>query len=93
MGTIQEVQPTGFGSSLPVPSVQEIVRNDAQDVPHRFIKNIDDRPKSCEVSPISDRIPVIDLSLLSKGDEGERRKLDVACQEWGFFHVRPSFFF
>ncbi|KAK4480264.1 hypothetical protein RD792_013330 [Penstemon davidsonii] len=87
MGTVNDDEGLGYGSSLPVPSVQEMVKNDAQTIPINYIKNIEDRPKSCEICPISDRIPIIDLSLLTLGDEDERTKLDVACQEWGFFQV------
>ncbi|KAH6805669.1 hypothetical protein C2S51_030500 [Perilla frutescens var. frutescens] len=87
MGTMQEDEGLGYGSSLPVPSVQEIVRNDAQNIPERYIKNLDERPKASDISSISDDIPVIDLSLLVKGDEDERSKLDAACQKWGFFQI------
>ncbi|KAL0298086.1 UNVERIFIED_CONTAM: protein SRG1 [Sesamum calycinum] len=45
-------------------------------------------PKSSEIRLVSDDdVPVIDFSLLGRGDEGERKKLDVACQEWGFFQI------
>lgn len=88
MGTLQEDEGLGYGSSLPVPSVQEIVRNDAKNIPERYIKNLEDRPKTFDICPVSEDIPIIDLSLLAKGDEDERRKLDVACQEWGFFQVQ-----
>lgn len=87
MGTQQEDEGLGYGSSLPVPSVQEIVRNDAKNVPQRYIKSLEDRPKTCDILPISEDIPVIDLSLLAEGDEDEESKLDVACQKWGFFQV------
>lgn len=87
MGTEQEDEGLGYGSSLPVPSVQEIVRKDAKNIPERYVKNIEDRPKTGDVSCISQDIPIIDFSLLVKGDEDERTKLDVACKEWGFFQV------
>lgn len=87
MGTLQEDATLGYGSSLPVPSVQEIVQNDAHTIPERYIKNLEDRPKTRDVHSISDEIPIIDLSLLAVGNEDERRKLDAACQEWGFFQV------
>lgn len=87
MGTLQEDAGLGYGSSLPVPSVQEIVRNDAHNIPERYIKNLEDRPKTHDIRCISDEIPIIDLSLLAIGNEDERHKLDAACQEWGFFQV------
>lgn len=88
-GTMQEDEERGYGSSLPVPSVQEMVRKDADNVPQRYIKSIEDRPKASDTSSFSHHIPVIDLSLLAggDGDEDERNKLDAACQEWGFFQV------
>ncbi|KAK4397004.1 putative 2-oxoglutarate-dependent dioxygenase ANS [Sesamum angolense] len=30
---------------------------------------------------------IANFSLLAQGDEDERRKLDIACQEWGFFQI------
>ncbi|XVF83983.1 hypothetical protein PTKIN_Ptkin16aG0538400 [Pterospermum kingtungense] len=65
----------------------EIVRNDPQSVPDRYIQEHKDRPLVSEILPASLEIPIIDLSLLAKGDERERRKLDLACKEWGFFHI------
>ncbi|KAL8552005.1 hypothetical protein ACS0TY_000893 [Phlomoides rotata] len=87
MGSVQEDEGLGYGSSLPVPSVQEIVRNDDKNIPERYVKNVEDRPKRGDISFISEDIPIIDLSLLVKGDEEERKKLDAACQEWGFFQI------
>ncbi|KAL0289170.1 UNVERIFIED_CONTAM: putative 2-oxoglutarate-dependent dioxygenase [Sesamum angustifolium] len=78
---------SGNGSSFPVPSVQEVVRSDANNVPEIYIKNPEERPKDSEISLLTDHVPVIDFSLLAQGDEDERRKLDFACQEWGFFQL------
>ncbi|KAL1535592.1 hypothetical protein AAHA92_28353 [Salvia divinorum] len=87
MGTLQEGEGLGYGRSLPVPSAQEIERNDPQNIPERYIKHLQDRPKASDVASVSYDIPIIDLSLLAVGDEDERTKLDVACQEWGFFQI------
>ncbi|KAG8380738.1 hypothetical protein BUALT_Bualt06G0047300 [Buddleja alternifolia] len=88
MGTIEkDDEGLGYGSSLPVPSVQEIVRNDAQNIPERYVKNLEDRSKSSDICPVSNDIPIIDVFLLANGDEDERQKLDIACQEWGFFQI------
>ncbi|XP_073137738.1 protein LATERAL BRANCHING OXIDOREDUCTASE 1-like [Henckelia pumila] len=84
---MQEDEGLGYGSSLPVPSVQEIVRNDPTNIPEKYIKEVEDRPKLSDTSHLSLHIPIIDLSPLANGDEAERRKLDVACKEWGFFQV------
>ncbi|XP_019191662.1 PREDICTED: protein SRG1-like [Ipomoea nil] len=83
----EEKPTTGWGKSLAVPSVQEIVRNDGKDVPERYIQNEEDRPKASEISLLSSQIPIINLSLLDNGDEDELRKLDFASKEWGFFQV------
>ncbi|OMO96759.1 Oxoglutarate/iron-dependent dioxygenase [Corchorus olitorius] len=79
----------GWGKSLPVPSIQEIVRNDSNSVPERFIQEENDRPKLVSENLPDDslEIPVIDFSLLANEDENERRKLDLACKEWGFFQI------
>ena len=75
---------------MPVQSVQEIVRNDSQSVPARYIQEHKNRPLVTEIFDASLEIPIIDFSLLAKGDEHERRKLDLACKEWGFFKVNKQ---
>ena len=78
-----------YGSSVPVPNVQELVRQDPLQVPERYIRNLEDsdRPKNTDTSHLSLMIPVIDLSSLIIGDREELNKLNLACQEWGFFQV------
>lgn len=87
-GGAKEDEVLGWGSSMPVPSVQEIVRNDSRSVPERYIQTYEDRPIDSEAFQVSTEIPVIDFSFLANGDEGEQRKLDFACREWGFFQVK-----
>ncbi|OMP08408.1 Oxoglutarate/iron-dependent dioxygenase [Corchorus olitorius] len=77
----------GWGKSLPVPSVQEIVRNGFQSIPERYIHENKDLPISVNLSDSELQIPVIDFSLLAKGDKDELKKLDFACKEWGFFQM------
>lgn len=85
---VQDYEGLGWGKSLPVPSVQEIVRNDSRCVPDRYIQEYKNRPvDQSEFYPASFEIPVINFSLLVNGDEDELRKLDAACKEWGFFQV------
>lgn len=86
-GVMQEHQELGWGKSLPVPSVQEIVKNDSQSVPERYIQEHKNRPLGSDSCSISSQIPIIDLHLLACGDEDERTKLNFACKEWGFFQV------
>ncbi|XVF75296.1 hypothetical protein PTKIN_Ptkin13bG0175800 [Pterospermum kingtungense] len=75
----------GWGKSLPVPSIQEIVRNDSKSVPERCIHDSKARPLIPDNLSASLQIPLIDFSFLVKGDEDEIKKLDLACKEWGFF--------
>ncbi|PON45823.1 Isopenicillin N synthase [Parasponia andersonii] len=80
----------GWGKSIPVPSVQEIVRNDSQYVPERYIKDYEDRPFLDSSATFHSNLPnnpVIDFSLLVNGDAEQLNKLDCACKEWGFFLI------
>eukprot|EP00268_Persea_americana_P054540 TRINITY_DN6253_c0_g1_i10.p1 TRINITY_DN6253_c0_g1~~TRINITY_DN6253_c0_g1_i10.p1 ORF type:complete len:297 (-),score=58.49 TRINITY_DN6253_c0_g1_i10:1024-1914(-) len=81
-----EDQGLGWGKSLPVESVQEIVRKDSRNIPHRYIREDVDRPKDTDLYPLQLEIPLIDFSLLSS-DKDEREKLHQACKEWGFFQI------
>ncbi|XP_020086196.1 protein SRG1-like [Ananas comosus] len=84
----EEEEGLGWGKSLPVQSVQELVRRDPSSVPERYIRDHAERPKDRGVvSAITPDIPVIDFSLLSGGHEDERKRLDLACKEWGFFQI------
>ncbi|GMI84881.1 LATERAL BRANCHING OXIDOREDUCTASE 1 [Hibiscus trionum] len=84
-----EEKGSDWGKSLPVPSVQELLRNDPQSLPERYIQLHRDRPvvPHMAVAPSSYDIPIIDFALLAKGDEDETRKLDLACKHWGFFQI------
>ncbi|CAN6581270.1 unnamed protein product [Malus baccata var. baccata] len=71
-------------------NVQEIVRCNPLQVPEKFLvsRREEDEPKStADAFDLSSRIPIIDLSLLSRGHKEELNKLDQACKEWGFFQV------
>jgi len=76
-----------LGSSLLVPSVQELVKQPITKVPERYVQqNQDPLVVSCTKS--IPQVPVIDLNkLLSEKDGTELQKLDHACKEWGFFQV------
>ncbi|KAJ6325219.1 hypothetical protein OIU76_012326 [Salix suchowensis] len=87
-GGMQGDEVLGWGKSLSVPSVQEMVREDSQCVPERYIQEHKDRPVENEMCPTSSEIPVINFSLLVNGDEDERKKLHIACKEWGFFQLK-----
>ncbi|XVE61920.1 hypothetical protein DITRI_Ditri06bG0076900 [Diplodiscus trichospermus] len=81
-----EEAPT-YAPSVPVPNVQELVRKDPFQVPEKYIRDQENRPKDADMSHLSSFIPVIDLSLLLMGNVDELNKLDLACQQWGFFQV------
>lgn len=87
-GGVEVDRVLGWGKSLPIPSVQEMVRNDPKFISERYIQENDNRPLNlCFFSEFSE-VPVIDLSLLIKGNEDELNKLDFACKECGFFQVQ-----
>ncbi|KAK6290489.1 hypothetical protein POUND7_002030 [Theobroma cacao] len=92
-----EEAPT-YVPSIPVPNVQELVRKDPLQVPQRYVRDLEDIPKDTDISHLSSLIPVIDLSLLFfflkgflslllMGNEEKLEKINLACQEWGFFQV------
>ncbi|KAE8723438.1 putative 2-oxoglutarate (2OG) and Fe(II)-dependent oxygenase superfamily protein [Hibiscus syriacus] len=76
-----------WGKSLPVPSIQEIVKSDLHSVPERYVHENMDRPVISENLADSLEIPFIDFSSLAKGDEDEIKKLHLACKDWGFFQL------
>ncbi|XP_047308693.1 protein SRG1-like [Impatiens glandulifera] len=87
-----------LGGSLPVPSVQELVKKEPhmKQVPARYIQDDDDDIAVPTIivdsSSLLDQIPVIDLhALLFSSDhdmfQSELHKLDDACKSWGFFHL------
>lgn len=86
--TENEEAPPTYAPSIPVPNVQELVRKDPFQVPQRYVRDLENRPKdTADISHLSSLVPVIDLSLLLMGNQEELNKLDLACQQWGFFQV------
>ena len=86
----ENVDAPTYAPSLPVPNVQEMVKNDPLHVPERYVRNQEDGPLMNDMSHLSSEIPVIHLALLSAGDIEELKKLDLACKEWGFFQVQKK---
>ncbi|KAK7395259.1 hypothetical protein VNO78_15810 [Psophocarpus tetragonolobus] len=76
-----------FGSSIQVPNVQEMVRNNPLLVPKRYVRSQEELEKVNHMPHLSYQVPVLDLALLSCGNKEELLKLDVACKEWGFFQI------
>ncbi|KAL3536419.1 hypothetical protein ACH5RR_004880 [Cinchona calisaya] len=78
--TIRVEEIPTFEGSLPAP-------NGPSNVPERYIRDLEDMPKSLDLISLSSDIPIIDLSLLLDQHEEELKKLSKACKEWGFFQV------
>ncbi|KAL2349078.1 hypothetical protein Fmac_003078 [Flemingia macrophylla] len=75
-----------FGSSLSVPSVQELAKQPITKVPEQYLRPNEDSPVICDTTSLP-QIPIIDLSKLLSEDANELEKLDLACKEWGFFQL------
>ncbi|MCL7039598.1 hypothetical protein MKW94_025128 [Papaver nudicaule] len=87
-------KPLTLGSSLLVPSVQELAEQNLAEIPPRYIRTGGDQGCSAMISDASEiggNIPVIDLqNLLSREQsigDSELEKLHFACKEWGFFQL------
>ncbi|XP_057471096.1 codeine O-demethylase-like [Actinidia eriantha] len=76
-----------YVSSMLVPSVQEMARQNRLEFPERYTRNAEEMPKSTVMNHLYAEMPIIDTLLLSNGQKEELNKLDIACQEWGFFQV------
>ncbi|QHO12461.1 hypothetical protein DS421_15g507110 [Arachis hypogaea] len=75
-----------IGSSLLVPSVQELAKQSITQVPDRYLVPKQDTliiPKTSSFL----QFPIIDLNKLLSEDAFELHKLDHACKEWGFFQL------
>lgn len=84
-----------YGSSLLVPSVQELVKEPIITVPSRYIRPDQYDKTSNKIISVSE-IPVINFqNLLCHGElsESELASLHSACRDWGFFQVLLPFFF
>lgn len=78
-------------SSLLVPSVLEIVKdNNFTTVPPRYLRSDQDKTETSDDSRLSSEIPIIDMQRLCSlsSIDAELEKLDLACQDWGFFQVK-----
>ncbi|XP_057421326.1 protein SRG1-like [Lotus japonicus] len=78
-----------YGTSLLVPSVQELAQEKISTVPPRYIQ-----PQQQDILGISEsdvilEIPVVDMQSLLSAESGssELSKLHRACKEWGFFQL------
>lgn len=76
------------GTSLLVPSVQELVKEKISTVPPRYIQSQQDELVINEAHSTL-KIPVIDMKKLLSMEYGssELSKLHLACKDWGFFQL------
>ncbi|TKY69487.1 SRG1 protein [Spatholobus suberectus] len=75
-----------LGSSKPVPSVKELVKQPMTKVPERYVRPNQDPPVLPYTTSLP-QVPVIDLSKLLSENATELEQLDHACKEWGFFQL------
>ncbi|XP_059289677.1 protein SRG1-like [Lycium ferocissimum] len=83
---MEEASSIKRGSSLKVPSVRELAKQERAAVPPRYIRDDIEKTSSSILLP---QVPVIDMGkLLEIGDDdSELERLHLACKEWGFFQV------
>ncbi|MED6112211.1 hypothetical protein PIB30_059614 [Stylosanthes scabra] len=74
------------GTSIIVPSVQELAKKPISEIPDRYVHPNQD-PVIVSNITSSHQVPVVDLSKLLSDDSSELEKLDHACKEWGFFQT------
>ncbi|WRX27232.1 Oxoglutarate/iron-dependent dioxygenase - like 10 [Theobroma cacao] len=85
-----ESELTKLGSSIPVPSVQEVAKEALGRVPQRYQRPDQDPPFTSIDTCSPQQVPVIDMLKLLSGDhfmDVELEKLHYACKEWGFFQL------
>lgn len=89
MGTESTDQPWVMGGSLPVDNVQALASNNGDKVPDRYIRTELELEHSSLSLDSHLQIPIVDFTKLFTPHclEDELKKLDAACQEWGFFQV------
>lgn len=80
------------GVSLPVPSVQQLAKENPAVVPSRYVREDIKSPEASSPKPCSATdVPVIDMQKLlseqSAGESSELQKLHCACKDWGFFQL------
>lgn len=79
-----------LGTSLMVPSVKEIAKEQLVAIPPRYIRHDHDSSPVAHTSS-SPQVPVIDMANLSASQELmalELHKFHYACKDWGFFQVK-----
>jgi hypothetical protein len=82
------------GTSLLVPSVQELAKQPITEIPDRYVHPNQDPivASNTITNSLPPQVPVIDLSKLLADDATELENLDLACRDWGFFQVYFAYF-
>ncbi|KAF8391142.1 hypothetical protein HHK36_023443 [Tetracentron sinense] len=77
-----------LGSSLLVPSVQELAKDPVTGIPSRYLRPDQDLPMVSDATPMAE-VPVIDMEKLVAGEsmDLELERVHSACKEWGFFQL------
>nr|AFK39688.1 unknown [Lotus japonicus] len=75
-----------LGTSLAVPSVQELAKQPITKVPEQYVRPNQEPPVISNTTSLP-QVPVIDFNKLFSDDGAELEKLDHACKEWGFFQL------
>ncbi|KAK2376029.1 hypothetical protein P8452_48154 [Trifolium repens] len=77
------------GTSLLVPSVQELAKQPITEIPDRYVHPNQDPivASNTITNSLPPQVPVIDLSKLLADDATELENLDLACRDWGFFQL------
>jgi len=91
---MEDITKNPSGTSLLVPSVQELAKQNLRTVPKRYIQSHHEDMALISPEAHSLQIPVIDMhNLLStQSKSSELEKLHLACKDWGFFQVSFPFF-
>ncbi|KAK7324481.1 hypothetical protein VNO77_28055 [Canavalia gladiata] len=80
-----------LGTSIVVPSVQELAKQNISNVPARYIQSqqSEDMVVVSEADHHVLKIPIIDMQRLLSVESGasELTKLHLACKDWGFFQL------
>ncbi|KDP22220.1 hypothetical protein JCGZ_26051 [Jatropha curcas] len=78
-----------LGSTVLVPSVKEIAKDQLISIPPRYVR-LDHQPPSTVTNSTSlPQIPVIDMAKLFPQQflDSELQKFHLACKDWGFFQL------
>jgi len=86
---MEDTRKNPSGTSILVPSVQELAKQNLSAVPRRYIQPHHEDMLLVSQEAHGLQIPVIDMhNLLSaESKASELEKLHLACKDWGFFQV------